>query len=75
MSSRTTECYCGKGSITHVTEMDDWNRSRSSTLIHCPDCLKKAADEAEERRQEATRNKALYDEPRSSRQIVTCGGG
>jgi hypothetical protein len=60
MGSQTTECHCGKGTMTHVMEMDDWNRTRSSTEIHCPDCSEKAAREAEERRQEEARNDALY---------------
>lgn len=35
-------CKCGKGTITYVSEMDDWNRSRSHEIINCPDCAEKA---------------------------------
>lgn len=32
------KCYCGKGEIEIITEMDDWNRSRSSENFYCPIC-------------------------------------
>jgi len=31
-------CWCGKGTITYITEMDDWNRIRTSREINCPVC-------------------------------------
>lgn len=64
MRSETTECHCGKGTMTHTMEMDDWNRTRSSTEIHCPDCLKKAVQEAEERRRKQAANEALFNKAR-----------
>lgn len=35
-------CKCGKGTITYVSEMDDWNRSRSHEIINCPECAAEA---------------------------------
>jgi hypothetical protein len=64
IKSETTECACGKGTATFVVEMDDWNRVRNHTDIHCPDCLRKAAKDAEERQQKQAANEALYNEAR-----------
>jgi len=61
MRSETKPCQCGKGTISQILEMDDWNRTRSSTEIHCPDCLQKAAEEAEARRQKESANESLYN--------------
>jgi|SRR5215831_10863702 len=65
MKSETTKCHCGKGIMTYTMEMDDWNRTRSSTEIHCPDCRARAALEAKERAQRAAGNEALYDQARN----------
>ena len=62
MKSETTKCHCGKGTMNYIMEMDYWNRVRSATEIHCPECRQRAELEAEKRRQEALRNKALYHE-------------
>jgi len=59
MRSETKQCHCGKGTITEILEMDDWSRNRSSTEIHCHNCLRKAAEEAEARRQKESANEAL----------------
>jgi hypothetical protein len=59
------------GTETSTFEMDDWNRTRSSTEIHCPQCREKRqreldAEYASERRRDelleraaATRNRTL----------------
>lgn len=57
MSSETHPCECGAGTETFTFEMDDWNRTRNSTEIHCPQCRDKKrreleAEEMRERRRE-----------------------
>lgn len=42
MSCETRPCACGKGTVTYRSEMDDWNRIRSSTSINCPICRAEA---------------------------------
>jgi hypothetical protein len=34
----TLPCPCGKGTMTRHLEMDDWNRTKSWTEIHCEPC-------------------------------------
>jgi hypothetical protein len=62
MSSDTKPCECGKGTVTHVMEMDDWNRIRNSMEIHCPDCRKKAARRADEQRRTEAQKERLYEQ-------------
>lgn len=38
MSTRFYPCECGKGTYTEVSEMDDWNRIRSTQTINCSYC-------------------------------------
>lgn len=57
MSSETHPCDCGAGTETVTFEMDDWNRTRSSTEVHCPKCREKGqrerdAEKARERRRD-----------------------
>lgn len=47
MSTETRPCQCGAGTETFTFEMDDWNRTRSSTEIHCPQCREKKQREVE----------------------------
>jgi hypothetical protein len=35
MQTRTGPCGCGAGTETCTLEVDDWNRTRNSTEIHC----------------------------------------
>jgi hypothetical protein len=63
MSCETCPCHCGKGTITYRSEMDDWNRVRSSETINCTVCQAKAdaeaaAAEAREREREKLLAKA-----------------
>lgn len=44
MSETVEKCECGKGTITDVLEMDDWNNSRSWSTINCKDCYEKALE-------------------------------
>lgn len=62
MSSETVVCRCGKGTVTHVMEMDDWNRVRNHTDIHCPDCRRKAAREADAERRTEAKKEQLYEQ-------------
>jgi hypothetical protein len=39
--TKTGPCPCGGGTETYTLEMDDWNRTRSATVIHCPSCREK----------------------------------
>ena len=41
MRTETGPCECGEGTETFTSEMDDWNRTRSSTEIQCPKCREK----------------------------------
>jgi hypothetical protein len=57
MRTETHPCDCGGGTATYTFEMDDWNRTRSSTEIHCPQCREKqqqkqTADWERERRRD-----------------------
>src|SRR5690606_31990624 len=58
----TKPCWCGKSTITYVTEMDDWNRTRNSRIINCPDCFKKNAKEVEEEAQKKLIRENLFNE-------------
>lgn len=61
MRSDTEACACGKGTVTRIMEMDDWNRTRSSTEIHCPECRKKDEQAAAARAEREAKNDNLYD--------------
>jgi hypothetical protein len=56
MQTRTDPCDWCAGTETYTVEVDDWNRTRNSTEICCPNCLSKreqqidADQEREERR-------------------------
>jgi hypothetical protein len=57
MRAETSPCECGAGTETSTFEMDDWNRTRSSAEIHCPQCREKRqqalnAEQARERRRD-----------------------
>ena len=41
MGTDIEPCWCGKGTIKYITEMDDWNRVRTSREINCPECMEK----------------------------------
>lgn len=65
MRTETGPCECGEGTQTFTSEMDDWNRMRSSTEIHCPKCRDKEqqqreADQARETRREELLRTAQY---------------
>jgi len=60
MQTKTGPCACGAGTETYVLEMDDWNRTRSATQIHCPGCRKKREQElAADQRREDRRDELL----------------
>jgi hypothetical protein len=37
-------CPCGGGKYVSISEMDDWNRCRTSTKIVCPSCGRKNSE-------------------------------
>ena len=41
MGTREFPCDCGKSTCTTFIEMDNWNRSRSYTIINCLECREK----------------------------------
>jgi hypothetical protein len=60
MRTETGPCECGEGTETFTSEMDDWNRTRSSTEIHCPKCQEKNQREIEaEQAREKKRDELL----------------
>lgn len=60
MQTQTGPCACGVGTETYTLEMDDWNRTRSATEIHCPECKEKRERELEaDRRREERRDELL----------------
>lgn len=57
MRTESGPCECGQGTVTFTFEMDDWNRTRSSTEIHCPKCREEsrrkiAADQVREKKRD-----------------------
>jgi hypothetical protein len=58
--SQTDACWCGKGTITHVLEMDDWNRTREHSEFNCSDCETKHREQAEARQQKEEKKEALF---------------
>jgi hypothetical protein len=60
MRTETGPCECGEGTETFTFEMDDWNRTRNSTEIHCPKCQEKKQREIEaEQAREKKRDELL----------------
>lgn len=68
MSTETRPCECGAGTETFSFEMDDWNRTRSSTDIHCPQCREKKLRELEA---EQAREKKRDDLLRRAQELAT----
>ncbi|MDY0394934.1 hypothetical protein RWE15_11435 [Virgibacillus halophilus] len=62
MNTRVYPCWCGKGTFTEVSEMDDWNRTRSTRTINCPECAKKEEEEKESLKKERERLNTLEKE-------------
>lgn len=42
MQDETRKCDCGKGETRYISEMNDWNNSRSKEYITCNECYKLA---------------------------------
>ena len=64
MQTETGLCACGAGTETYTLEMDDWNRTRSATEIHCPGCREKQQQElAADKRREERRGLATAKSP------------
>lgn len=53
-------CSCGKGTITYITEMDDWNRIRTSREINCPVCSENERIRLEEQKAKEQKRVNLY---------------
>jgi hypothetical protein len=58
--SETRKCWCGKGTITDVLEMDDWNRTRDYRKFDCPACEKKHSEEAAALKRREEKKENLY---------------
>ncbi len=58
-------CWCGKGTITYVTEMDDWNRVRNHKEINCPECREQDRIKTEENNAKEEKRKSLHDKARN----------
>jgi len=81
MSAESRSCQCGAGSETVTFEMDDWNRTRTSSEIHCAQCQEKKqreleGEEARERRRDELLESAqqLATERYLSRWLALFGG-
>ena len=68
MRSETGPCECRAGTMTHFMEMDDWNRTRSSTEIHCPTCREKRSRELDANQARERRRDELL---RTAKQLAT----
>ena len=64
----THPCDCGAGTETFTVEMDDWNRTRSSTEVHCPKCREKKQREIDAER---TREKKWDELLQRAQQLAT----
>jgi hypothetical protein len=62
--TETHPCDCGAGTATFTFEMDDWNRTRSSTEIHCPPCREKEHQKQRENEERERRRDELLDRAR-----------
>lgn len=65
MVPETKPCWCGKGTITYVTEMDDWNRVRHYTRFNCSACKETAEREAQEREKKERERELLLAQAKS----------
>jgi hypothetical protein len=54
------KCRCGKGTVTYVVEMDDWNRARDHTYINCPACKEEDRQKQAITAERAERAATLY---------------
>ena len=68
MRTETGPCECGEGTETFTFEMDDWNRTRSSTEIHCPKCREKKQRQIEA---EQSRERKRDEHLQRARQLAT----
>lgn len=41
ITDRVRKCECGKGKSRYISEMDDWNNSRSVEYVDCKECYNK----------------------------------
>ena len=64
MTSVVKPCWCGKGTITYITEMDDWNRTRSHKEINCPICKNQDRIKTEEKIAKEKKIKSLHTKAR-----------
>jgi hypothetical protein len=59
MRTETSPCGCGESTQTVTFEMDDWNRTRGSTDIHCPKCSNREQQKQEDRQASEERREEL----------------
>ncbi|MFZ2539554.1 MAG: hypothetical protein WAX04_11720 [Oscillospiraceae bacterium] len=55
MNQYEIHCDCGKGTFQIFTEMDDWNRIKNHSTIHCEECRKE--EKLKERKINEERNR------------------
>jgi hypothetical protein len=61
LRTENTPCDCGSGTQTFTFEMDDWNRTRISTEIHCASCRDRRDREQKEEQAKQKRRGELLD--------------
>ena len=64
ISSDTKECRCGKGTVTRITDMDDWNRFRYHTVVNCIYCKEEDDQKNRLRLQTETKKSQLLAQAR-----------
>lgn len=55
-------CFCGKGKIHIIEEMDDWNRTRRSEELLCEECKKELLRKEKEDREESEKYNKLSND-------------
>lgn len=65
MSRKDKTCNCGKGTISIISEMDDWNRWRTTKEINCADCREESIRIAKENEKKARLRNQLNEEARN----------
>jgi hypothetical protein len=58
-------CWCGKSTITYIMEMDGWNRTRTSRIINCQECLEKDLFEEQEKSRKKELREKLHNKAKN----------
>lgn len=65
MSVDKSPCACGAGYFEDTYEMDDWNRSRTSRVIHCPSCQAEHDEKMRRHAEDERQREALLSEAKA----------